>query len=270
MNSIWAIARLTFKEGLRHKILYGIMISALMLMSVSVLAAGLFMRDIGKIILDICLGAVSLGGLLVPFFLTVTLLAGDLEKRTIYTILSRPISRWQYIYGKFCGLSLLSFVIMAMLTCSTLLAVEAGKIIFSTSFFQNYSVGAVLVSSLVSFVGVVVLIACVIFWCSVTTSSFLATLLTVSTYLVGETIEEIVRFMAVDTPGVEFSPLLKKTVIFFLYLFPNLAAFDIKQFAAHGIFPSVSHLSFLGLYGSGYAAVVIILAAFFFSRRDLS
>ena len=270
MNTLWAIAGLTFKEGLRQRIIYGVMIFAFALMSFSVLAAGLFMRDIGKIILDICLASVSLGGLLVPFFLTVNLLAGDLERRTIYTILSQPVSRTYYIIGKFLGLASLAFVIMLILTITSLLAVQVGILLFTSKYFLSYSITAVLISSLSSFAGVALLIACVIFWSSVTTSSFLATLLTISTYLIGQTMEELVRFMAVKTPGVEFSPFLNKTVFLVLYIFPNLAAFDLKQQAAHGIIPSMAHLFFLGLYGIGYSIVIITLATFFFSRRDLA
>ncbi len=81
MRSIWAIALITFKEGLRHRILYGILIAALLIIFFSVFISGLFMRDLLKILLDIGLSSVSAGGLLVPFFLTTAMLAGDLEKK---------------------------------------------------------------------------------------------------------------------------------------------------------------------------------------------
>ena len=75
MNNILAVISITFKEGLRQRILYGVIISALLLMFFAVLFSGLFMRDISKIILDFCLSAVSIGGLLIPFFLAVNLLS---------------------------------------------------------------------------------------------------------------------------------------------------------------------------------------------------
>ena len=67
LNNIVAVALLSYKEGLKQRLLYGIMLFALVMMLASVLLSGLYMRDIAKITLDFCLAAISIGGLLVPF-----------------------------------------------------------------------------------------------------------------------------------------------------------------------------------------------------------
>ena len=100
MRTVWTVALITLKESLRHKVLYGILICALLVMVSSLLISGLFMRDIIKVTLDLCLSAVSIGGLLVPFFLTINLLARDIENKTIYTLLAGAISRQTYILWK--------------------------------------------------------------------------------------------------------------------------------------------------------------------------
>ena len=93
MKDIISIALLSLKEGLRQRILFGVLVLAILIMMFAVLISGMFMRDLLKIILDICLAAVTAGGLLVPLFIAVNMLAGDIEQRTIFTILARPISR---------------------------------------------------------------------------------------------------------------------------------------------------------------------------------
>lgn len=269
MKAILTIALFTFKEGLRHRVLYGVLTFACLLIGFSVLASGLFLRDISKILLDICLSSVSIGGLLVPFFLAVNLMAGDLESKTIYSILSLSVSRKQYILGKFLGLSLLVVLIMSLLTIATLLSVQAGGYVFE-GYFTTVSITSIVVAVSAAILGNVVLLGCVFFWSSITTSSFLVTLLTISTYVIGQTIEEIVRFMSVNTPGVHFSPLFKQAVLFLLYIFPNLASFDLKQQAAHGLMVSTQHLMLLCGYGLTYLTVVLTLTIIFFSRRDLA
>lgn len=270
MKIIFSIALFTFKEGIRHRILYGAFAFSCFLIFLSVLASGMFMRDISKILLDFCLSAVSLGGLLIPFFVAINLLAGDIESRTIYSILSLPISRGKYILGKYLGLSALIFLVMGLLTLATFVAIQAGILVYSQAYFTTVSPAAILQAVLSGVLCNMVLLACVFLWSSLTTSTFLATMLTLSTYTIGQTIEEIVRFMAVQTPGVEFSPFFKKTIILLLYIFPNLAAFDLKQLAAHGHLTTLVHSVYLCSYGLAYITVAMTLSIMLFMRRDIS
>lgn len=268
-RSIWPIALLTFKEGLRYRVLYGVLTFAILFMLFTVLISGLFMRDIQKIILDLSLSAVSLAGLLVPFFLAITLLSRDIEQQTAFTILARPIARSHYILGKYLGLSLLTCLIVAILTGCTFCTVQGAQFIYP-GFFSALKPASILISCLMSLVGILVLNGCVFLWCSLTTSSFLATLLTFATYIIGQTSEDLVRFMSLQTPGVEVSALTQKTVKVALYIFPNLAAFDFKYQAAYGLAIPSQEILLLLLYGAAYSAVMLLLTIQIFSRRDLS
>ena len=270
MNNILAVMLITFKEGLRQRILYGVVVFALIFMSFAVLISGWFMRDISKILLDFCLSAVSIGGLLIPFFLAINLLSKDIERKTVYTILARPISRNQYILGKFGGLILLAAVVMAILSCASLVSVWCGKILYGLHFFSSFSLFSFFQAVLMSWLGVVVLISLVVLWCSVTTSSFLATLLTLFSYLIGHTIDDVVRFIAIDTPGVTISTTVKNTVNIVKYVFPNLSVFDLKLQAAHNILMPYTEFVAISLYGIGYCAVTLSLAIIIFRKRDLA
>jgi ABC-type transport system involved in multi-copper enzyme maturation permease subunit len=269
MNAIWPVALISFREGLRHRVLYGVMIFALLLMVFSVLFSGMFLRDILKITLDICLSAVSIGGLFVPVFIGISLLSGDIDNKSIYTILARPISRAQYVYGKFAGLALLAAVIIGILTCATLATVWTATLIYPANFFSNLSITSILFSSSMTLLGIMVLNSTVILWCSVTTSSFLATMLTLATYLVGVTVEDVVRFIALKIPGVSISPVVSKVANLTLYIFPNLAAFDFKLHAAHGLKISLVESLWAVVYGFSYLTVILLIAIQIFRRRDL-
>lgn len=268
-SSTAAIGRITFREGIRQRVLYGAVLFAGAIIFFSVLFSGLFMRDIAKITLDLCLSAVNLGGLLVPFFLAIQMLARDLERRTIYSILSRPISRPEYILGKFIGLALLALVLMATLTVATLAAVSLARLLYSPAFFENLSWTSIFLSIFISFLGMLVFIAVVVFWSMVTTSSFLATLLTLATYLIGHSVEDMARFVLSRTPGVEISPVVAWTVQAAQYIFPNLAAFDLKSVAAHGMAIPAVHVASLAAYALAYSGAMLMLAIWVFRKRDL-
>ncbi|MBV5330553.1 MAG: ABC transporter permease subunit [Chlorobium sp.] len=269
MNNILAVAIISFKEGLKQRVLYGILLFALFMMTASVLLSGLFMRDIAKITLDFCLAAISIGGLLVPFFLAVNLLARDIERRTIFSLLSRSISRSQYVLGKFGGLALLTVTIVAILSLSAAGAVWTSKLLYGDQFFQFLNVSALLTAVLMGLLGLLMFTAVVVLWSCITTSSFLVTLLAVATYIIGNTMEDLVRFMATPPKGVEISPFVQKTLTAALYIFPNLAAFDLKLAAAHGLMATGREIVFLLTYGVGYTVAALCLAIFFFQRRDL-
>ena len=270
MNNILAVAIISFKEGLKQRLLYGILIFALFVMTASVLLSGLFMRDIAKITIDFCLAAITMGGLLVPFFLAVNLLSRDIERRTIFSLLARSITRGQYVLGKFAGLSLLTVTIVTILSLTGAGAIWASNLLYGAHFFLAVNIPALLSAILFGLLGLIMFTAVVLLWSCLCTSSFLVTLLVIATYIIGHTMEELVRFMAAPPPGVEISPVVQKTLYAALYIFPNLAAFDLKLAAAHGLMISAREMLFLLLYGTGYTTAVLCLAIFIFQRRELT
>ncbi len=269
MKNILAVSRLTLKEGLGQKIIYSVIIMALGAICLSVLLSGFFMRDIAKIIIDFSLSAMSLGGLLVPFFVTINLIAGDLENRTIFSLLATPLSRSSYIIGKFLGLSLLTAIIMLILGTAGLIAVWSGKMLYGIHFFKAFSIISYLSAVFMSFMGITLLNSLVILWCTLTTSSFLVTLLTIASYIIGQTIDDIAMFLSVPNNGVPLSHSLKITIDVTQYILPNLAAFDFKQAAAHSLNVPWTDIATLSAYGIAYCLAALTLATIIFKRRDL-
>lgn len=269
MNATLQVALLCYKEGLRHRILYGIFICSALLMLFSLLVSGLFMRDILKIILDICLAAITIGGLLVPFFLAVNFLAGDIDQKTIYAILARPVSKSAYILGKFIGLAFLTLTIIGILTLATLVATWGASLIYAPHFLESLSIQSILVAIALKAVGIIMLNSLVLLWSTVTTSTFLATLLTLATYLIGQTVEDVVRFITLQNEGISLSPLVVAVSKASLYIFPNLSAFNFNQQAVYGLPIPLMEAMIALLYSLVYSAVILGMTVFFFKRRDL-
>lgn len=270
ISHILPIALLTLKEGLRQRILYGIFIFAVLFMIFTLLVSGMFMRDIQKIILDLSLSSLNAIGLLVPFFLTINMLSRDIEQKTTYTILSRPISRSQYILGKFMGASLLTLLILGVLSVFTFVTIFSAKFIYPESFFTQLRIVPILFSCLSAYLSTMLLTSCAFLWCCVTTSSFLATLLSIATYIIGRTSEDLVRFMTMEMSDNAFSPITQVSVKLALYLFPNLASLDFKYHAAYGLAIPVQEAALAILYALAYCAVMLSLAVMLFSKRDLA
>lgn len=270
MHSIVAVALLSFKEGVRHRVLYGVLIAALFMMSFAVLVSGFFLRDVAKVILDFCMATVTMGGLTIPFFLAINLLSKDIERRTIFTILSRPISRGQYLIGKFFGLLLLTGLIMLLLSAGIWIALQCGEFLFGARFFVQVSWLSIALALFLSWLSVLILNAIVVLWSTVTTSSFLATLLTLFSYVIGHFVDDVVRFLQVKTTAVDISESIRMTVDMAQYVFPNLAAFDLKSAAAHGMTIPFADVAILFAYACAYITVLLSLSTLFLNRRDLA
>lgn len=266
---LWPIALISFKEGIRNKALYGITLIALMLFGATALIANMIPREVSKVAIDMALSAISLTGLLLVFFVGINLIAKDLDKRTIYTVLSRPISRSQYIFGKFLGMALLIIVTMSILS---LLAMAAIVVLKTThaDFFTRFSWSLILLSILLNVQMLILLAAISFFFSSFTTSSFVTLVLTIITYIIGQSISSI-KTLVETSPGelgFTVSPMTIKIVAAAYYLFPNLSLFDIKLQAAHALSVSSSYVIWTVVYGLVYIGLTITAAAIIFRKKE--
>jgi ABC-type transport system involved in multi-copper enzyme maturation permease subunit len=197
-------------------------------------------------------------------------LAKDIERRTIFTLLSRPISRGQYLVGKFFGLLLLTGLIMALLTIGVWVSIMGGEYLFGARYFIRVEWFSIFAALFLSWLSVLILNGFVVLWSTVTTSSFLATLLTLFSYVIGQFVDDVVRFLQVKVTLAEISQSVRMTVGVAKYLFPNLAAFDLKSVAAHGLVIPMTDVYTLAAYAVVYITVLLSLAILFFKRRDLT
>ena len=115
MNKIAALALNTFRESIRDRIFYSLLAFAVIMLAFSLVLGNLTIGDEIKIIKDFGLAAISLFGVLIAIFVGISLVYKEMEKRTIYVILAHPISRSQFVLGKYGGLSLTLLVEVAVM-----------------------------------------------------------------------------------------------------------------------------------------------------------
>ena len=121
---IRAIALNTFREAVRDKILYSLLFFALVMIGGSVLVADLTIGEYGKIIRDLGLASISIFGLLIAIFVGIGLIYKEIERKTIYTIASKPVPRWEFLVGKYLGLVATLAVQVGIMSAAYLLVLQ--------------------------------------------------------------------------------------------------------------------------------------------------
>lgn len=106
MNKILSLTLITFREGIRNRAIFGVALFSIFIFGLNISIADFFMRDIGKVTVDMNLAALSFAGLLLVFFVGINLMSKDIDRKTIHLVLSKPISRVQYVWGKYLGIAL--------------------------------------------------------------------------------------------------------------------------------------------------------------------
>lgn len=268
MIALWPIAVITFKEGIRNRAVYGISIFALLLLGANLLISGMIMQEVGKVAVDMALSTISFAGLLLVLFIGINLMAKDLDKKTIYMVLSRPISRFQYILGKFLGMTLLILVTLSVLSIFAALSILMVKMSYP-GYFPRFSWSMVLLAISFASLMLILLSALSFLFASFASTSFITLVLTIITYIIGQSISDVKALVeAPQVVGIQVSPLTVKVVQIAYYIFPNLSLFDIKTQAAHGLAVSPSYIFWVVSYGFIYTCIAIILAAIIFRRRE--
>lgn len=268
MNTLWPIAYITFKEGIRNRAVLGISLFALLLLGLNIFIANMAPRDVGKVAVDMALSTISFSGLLVVLFVGINLMAKDLDRRTIYMVLSRPISRPEYIIGKFAGIVLL--LILTTTSISSLAAVSlfALKAAYP-AYFLRFSWPIVLLAILFIMFALVMLSALSFLFASFSSTSFITLVLTIISYLIGQSLGDIRSLIeSAAAGGTPVSPVTIQVVRAACYLFPNLSFFDIKIQAAHGIPVAGSTIIWTVLYGVVYTALAITASSIIFRKKE--
>lgn len=267
MNGIWSLAYITFKEGIKNRALFGIFIMVLFMFSITVTLTDLFMRDIVKVAADLSLSTISFSGLLIVLFIGINLLAKDIDKRTIYMVIARPISRSQYIIGKFLGLSMLIATAVLFLGILSSLPVYFAGLSYQNpqSIFKwNIYFTAIIFIAM----KLILMISITVFFSSFTSTSFISLVLTIATYLIGTTTEVVKGLLKSKMGGVDISATMATVIKIVYYIFPNLAAFDLKLQAAHGLAPPDGYMVSVPLYWLFYMAIMISAATIIMKRRE--
>lgn len=250
---IRAIALNTFKEAIRDRILYLLLFFALICIAFSRLLALLTIGDRVKIIKDVGLASLSLFGALMAILIGTGLVYKEIDKKTIYTLLSKPIQRYQFLLGKFLGLVLTLFIMLLLMSIIFLVL-----IFFHTSTIEWKMLIAILFIFLE-----LCLITSVALLFSCFSTPILSSIFTLSFYLIGHTAWGLETLIKKIKPG------LGKALAQGLYHFlPDLENFNFKTEVVHNLPIPASIFLYSTLYGVFYTLFVLTIALLIFRKRD--
>ena len=266
MRAIRTISLNVFKESVRDKVLYNLVFFAVLLIAVSYLLSQLTAGQDVKIIKDLGLFAMSVFGLFIAVFIGIGLVSKEVEKRSIYSLLTKPMRRHEFIVGKYLGLVLTLLVNIGIMTLAYYSVL--GSIAWREgSWFLPHWGAPALDPALLKAVGMICLqlmiITAVALFFSTFSSSMLAAALTFGVYIVGHFNADLKNFEAV----VDSRPLVY-TARMLYYLLPNFAALDIKNQVVHALPVPAPYLVLNTAYSAVYIAVLVTAATLIFMRRD--
>ncbi len=255
MTPILVITRNTFRETTRNRVMLTILFFALGMVILSLVVSNWSVYQQAKILKDFGLAAISLFGLLIALFVGIQALYQEVEKHTIYMLISKPIHRWQILVGKYLGLAATVFVNVAAISVCLLLAdwqVE-GSIDWG-----------LLRGVLLTLVEIDLVLAWAVFFSTVA-SLFLSALLTVVIFVAGHLAPALWLHLQLhpDTPG--------RTFLLALYaLIPNLEEFNIRTAVVEHLPLPPGTIPVALLYGTAYILILVLAASWILERKDLA
>ncbi len=269
LRNIWFLALATCTEGIRHRALWAIICLAVILTMANLGVTTLYTWDLGKVSVEFGLSAVAFTGLLLVFFLGMKILADDLERSRIFMLLSRPVSIFQYLAGKFLGLTLVLGLSTIILGLAAALSMHYVLWQYPAYVPPNFSWLTYAMALVCQWLSLVVVMAVSVLCFSFASHPFVALLLAVSSYLVGQNME-LLRRVVVENAHAGVLTGHENLVIALSWIFPNLSLFDKKYAAAYGLAFSSQEFVLLCLYGVSYSALLIYLATLLFRRKELA
>lgn len=256
MRRIAAIASYTFKEAARERVLYNLVVFALLMIGAAILVGHISVGIEEIIIINLGLSSISVFGLLMAIFIGIGLVYKEIDRRTIYTILSKPVRRWEFIVGKYAGLCLTILINTSIMTAGFYAALFYQKRHFGTEDLRPLGAIYFILLELALVVGLA------IFFSSISTP-VLSALFAFCVYVIGHFLSEI-RFLgeASHNQAVQFMT----TGIY--YLLPNFSDFDVIARTAHGQGIGSTALVANSLYALLYVAILLSAAILIFEERE--
>ena len=250
---ILAIAENTFKEAVRDRLLIVLLVIGFLAIASAKIIKPLALGEETKIIKDLGLATITLTSVLVAILVGGRLVYKEIEKRTIYIMLSKPVHRFQFILGKYFGLLLVIFFSITVMTGGYYL------MLYITSTPATYSL---LLPIMMSFFELMIITALALFFSTIATP-ITASLFTFIIYFISNFTRDL-KAMAQLSPSI----VVKALANFFYYLLPNLANFNIRNSVVNDAIINSTTIVLAIIYAIVYSALVLCLASIIFQRKD--
>lgn len=261
---IWAIALNTFREAVRNRVLYVLVMFAVGLMAFSLVLGELSLHEEVRVIQDLGLAGISLVGVIIALFLGVNLLSKELDRKTVYFVIPKPLRRWEFLLGKYLGQAFTLGILVGLMSATLALFVAA----------QGGTHGVAMVRAEVLVMQELLLLTAVAMLFSSFSSPYLSAMFTAALWIIGRSRGELLAFATgKKLEGTPLGAVLEAIAA----VVPDFHAFYVsgsqmggQVVSVHETFVGWGYVAEAGLYGLLYASVCLGVAMLLFSRRDLT
>ena len=247
----------TFREAVRSKVLGALLLFVVLSISGSALLGEMSLHEEARVAADGSLFSSTMFCVAIAIYAMVTLLHKELEQRTIYTILAKPIARWQFLCGKYLGVAfLLATIVVALFALALVIVTMQGGDV-------SVELGLAFVTL---YLQCLVLTAVTLVFASFS-SPLLSGMFAICLFIAGNLMTQLETAKASLENNVPGSAPI---VDILLVVLPNFESLNLSWFVTHGKTVSLSYMLAAGWYAASYSAIALLLAIVIFSRRDLA
>jgi ABC-type transport system involved in multi-copper enzyme maturation permease subunit len=250
---ILGIARNTFKEGVRDRLFLVIGVFAVFVLGSSFIIGPLSLGEQVRITQDVGLAAISLLSFMIAILVGTSIVYREIDKRTIYTVIAKPVERWHFIAGKFLGL---------LATVSLLVAGMTVLFVFINLIVARTFPPQLLTAILLIWMELVLLTAMSILMSTVA-SPILGAVFSALLYVIGHASADVKELAARFGSGV-----LKAVTDAVYYTLPNLEYLNVRSKVTHGVSIDAAYVAFASSYAMLYSLAFLILAVFAFQKKE--
>lgn len=254
MRAVLAIAGNTFREAIRDRVLYLFLGFAIVLLMATKVFGMLTVGDEGRVIKDIGLAGIQFFSMLIAVMMSVTLISREVDNRTIFNILAKPVRRWQFLVGKYLGL---------LATLAANLALMVVVLVAMVALYQRELDLGLAFGGFMVLVEMSVIAAFATLF-SVLTKPILGSVMTLAVWVIGHLTEDIWQL----TQHVE-DRVGQAMIAGLYYLLPNLERFNFKVEIVHDLAVQPAAVAWALAYAALFTTLVMTLACFQLERRDL-
>ncbi len=256
MTRVGSISFNTFREAVRDRVLYNLIFFALLLVGAALLFGQISIGIERIVLVNLGLTAISIFGIVIAIFIGIGLVSKEIDKRTLYTVLARPVRRWEFILGKFFGL-------VATLVVNTFFMAIGffAALLYLVHRFQRND-GYLLVAIYFIILQFVIVTALALLFSSFS-SPLLSAVFAFSIFIIGAFAEDLRNFA-----GMTHGP-ARYFAIGLAHLVPNFAALNVISSVAHDQPVAAALILYNTLYALLYSAAAIAAASIIFERRNL-
>jgi ABC-type transport system involved in multi-copper enzyme maturation permease subunit len=266
VNAARSVAIAVFRESVRDRIFYNLVLFAVLLVGASILIGQLTAGQDVKIIKDLGLSATSVFGLFISIFVGINLVSKEVERRSVYPLLAKPIRRSEFIVGKYAGLLLtlmVNVVVMTLALYAVLFWLARGVPANIQAVWDAPALDPALLKAVaLIYVDLAVVTAVAVLF-STYSSPLLSAVFTLCIYVVGQFNEDLKRLDQIV--GAPAAGIIGKACY---YLLPDFAKFDVKLAVVHGAPVGDGYMLWTTAYAAVYIAALLFGACLIFSRRD--